>query len=157
LEVFNGVKIKVNEISKDGLELSENREAGAMDLARDDIRFVSPIAITAFVTRDKDEVYASIVTKGKLEITCARCLLPYRIDLKKDFDLSYDVKGKTSLDLSDDIRQEMILEYPLKPLCKQDCKGLCLVCGKNLNEGSCGHKSDSQKWSESKGSIIKEE
>jgi uncharacterized protein len=157
LEVSNGVKIKVNEIRKDGMELSENYEAGELDLARDDIRFVSPIAITAFVTRDKDEVYARIAAKGRFEITCARCLLPYRVDLKKDFDLSYEVKGKTTLDLSDDVRQEIILEYPLKPLCKQDCKGLCLVCGKNLNEGFCGHKSDSQKWSESKGNTIKEE
>lgn len=151
------MKIRVNDIPKDGVELTESHDAGALDLSRDDLRFVLPIAITAFVTRDKDEVYARILTKGKLEITCARCLSPYRIDLKKDFDLSYEVKGKTTLDLSEDIRQEIILEYPLKPLCKQDCKGLCLVCGKNLNEGSCGHKSDSQKWSESKGSIIKEE
>ncbi len=151
------MKIRVNDISKDGMELTESQDAGALDLSRDDLRFVLPIAITAFVTRDKDEVYAHIATKGKLEITCARCLSPYRIDFKKDFDLSYEVKGKTTLDLSDDIRQEIILEYPLKPLCKQDCKGLCQVCGNNLNEGSCGHKPDSRKWSASKGSIIKEE
>ncbi|MDP2943511.1 MAG: DUF177 domain-containing protein [Candidatus Omnitrophota bacterium] len=151
------MKIKINDIPKDGLELTESQGAGALDLARDDLRFVSPVDISAFISRDKDEVYARITTKGKLEITCARCLSPDRIDFKKDFDLSYDVKGKTSLDLTDDIRQEIVLECPLKPLCRQDCKGLCPVCGKNLNEGSCGHKSDSQKWSESKGNAIKEE
>lgn len=140
------MRIKINDIPKDGLELTESQEAGALDLARDDLRFVSPIDISAFVTRDKDEVYARVTAKGKLEITCARCLTPYRVDLKKDFDLNYDAKGKTSLDLTEDIRQEIILEYPLKPLCRQDCKGLCQVCGKNLNEGSCGHKPEPVKW-----------
>lgn len=139
------MKIKVNDIPKDGLELTESQDAGALDLARDDLRFISPVGISAFISRDKDEVYARITTKGKIEITCARCLSPYSIDFKKDFDLSYDVKGKRILDLTDDIRQEIILEYPLKPLCKQDCKGLCLTCGKNLNEGPCGHKPAPQK------------
>jgi uncharacterized protein len=140
------MKIKINDIPKDGMELSESQDAGALDLARDDLRFVSPISISAFITRDKDEAYVRLTAKGKLEITCARCLSPYSIDFKRDFDLSYDLKGKTSLDLTEDIRQEIILEYPLKPLCRQDCKGLCQVCGKNLNEGSCGHKPDTLKW-----------
>jgi uncharacterized protein len=41
------------------------------------------------------------------------------------------------LDLDQDIREEIILEYPLNPLCKADCKGLCPRCGKNLNQELC--------------------
>jgi len=136
------MKIKINDIPKDGLELTESQDAGALDLARDDLRFVSPVDISAFISRDKDEVYARITAKGKLEITCARCLSPYRIDLKKDFDLSYDVKGKRILDLADDIRQEIILDYPMKIVCKPDCKGLCPNCGQNLNIAKCDCKKE---------------
>ncbi|MFH0772581.1 MAG: DUF177 domain-containing protein [Candidatus Omnitrophota bacterium] len=140
------MKIKINDVPKEGLELKETQEGGVLDLKRDDLKFISPILLSAFITVDKDDLYAHVWASGRLEIICGRCLSAYELDFKKEFDFSYDVKGKKSLDITDDIRQEIILEYPLKSLCKTDCKGLCSVCGKNLNEGDCGHKPDSQKW-----------
>lgn len=141
------MKIKINEIPKDGLSVKETSDANALDLARDDLKFTSPIDISAFITKDRDDLYAHIEASGRMEIICARCLSPYNMDFKREFDFSYDVKGKTSLDLTADIREEIILEYPIKPLCKPDCKGLCQTCGKNLNEGDCGckYKSDAEK------------
>ena len=41
------------------------------------------------------------------------------------------------LDLDELIRTDILLELPTKFLCKEDCKGLCPTCGKNLNEGAC--------------------
>jgi len=142
------MKIKISEIPKEGLSLKEAYDSNTLDLARDDLKFVSPIDISAFVTKDKDDLYAHVEAKGRLEMTCARCLVPYEIDFRREFDFSYDVKGKTSVDITSDIRQEIILDYPIKPLCKSDCKGLCQTCGKNLNEGdcSCKYKSDMQRW-----------
>lgn len=142
------MKIKINDIPKEGLNVEESQDAAALDLARDDLKFVTPIRLSAFVSRDKDEAYAHVTASGKMEAVCGRCLSAYTIDFKKDFDFSYDLRGKTVLDLTDDIRSEIILEYPVKPLCKEDCRGLCQVCGKNLNEGDCGHKTDPQKWNE---------
>ena len=43
------------------------------------------------------------------------------------------------LDLTEAVRQDIVLEQPLQPLCRTDCAGLCVVCGANLNEVSCGH------------------
>ena len=140
------MKIKVNDIPKEGLSIEERRDASELDLARDDLKFVTPIALSIFINRDKDEAYAHVTASGKIEAICGRCLSAYGVDFKKDFDFSYDLRGKTVVDLTDDIRSEIILEYPVKPLCKDNCKGLCQVCGKNLNEGSCGHKTDAQKW-----------
>ena len=40
--------------------------------------------------------------------------------------------------LDDDVRDYVLLGIPMKKLCKDDCKGLCIKCGKNLNEGDCG-------------------
>ena len=55
---------------------------------------------------------------------------------------SLSVNGERSrtIDLDQDIREEIILDYPIKPLCNPDCKGLCPKCGKNLNEGGCNCK-----------------
>lgn len=41
------------------------------------------------------------------------------------------------LDFEELVRSEVILSFPTKLLCKEDCKGLCTTCGKNLNDGSC--------------------
>ena len=43
------------------------------------------------------------------------------------------------LDFEKSISDYLFLEYPIKPLCKPDCRGLCLVCGQNLNEADCEH------------------
>lgn len=142
------MKIRVNDIPKEGMTIEEKQDPASLDLARDDLKFVGPIGLTVFVTRDKNEVYTHVTASGRIEAICGRCLSAYNIDFSKEFDFSYDVKEKTVLDLTDDIRQEIILEYPVKTLCRDNCKGLCQVCGKNLNEGDCGHKTDAQKWNE---------
>jgi uncharacterized protein len=41
------------------------------------------------------------------------------------------------VELDDEIRQEIILDYPMKIICKAECKGLCPNCGQNLNTGEC--------------------
>jgi len=47
------------------------------------------------------------------------------------------------IDLSPLVREYMLLDIPIKPLCSTDCKGLCPVCGENLNETQCGHTTES--------------
>ena len=43
-----------------------------------------------------------------------------------------------SIDTDALLRNEISLNWPVKILCREDCKGLCPVCGRNLNEGDCG-------------------
>jgi uncharacterized metal-binding protein YceD (DUF177 family) len=44
------------------------------------------------------------------------------------------------IDLQPLVREYAILEFPINPLCRKDCQGLCMECGQNLNEKDCGHK-----------------
>jgi uncharacterized protein len=44
------------------------------------------------------------------------------------------------IDLTQIIRDYIILSIPMKPLCSDECKGICAVCGANLNKIDCGHK-----------------
>jgi uncharacterized protein len=48
------------------------------------------------------------------------------------------------IDLQPLIREYALLEIPIKPICKPDCKGLCPVCGEDLNQVDCGHKGDTK-------------
>ena len=60
-------------------------------------------------------------------------------DVSKDND-DYIFPEDTKLDITAPLFEEMLLEMPSKILCREDCRGLCPRCGKNLNEGDCGCK-----------------
>jgi uncharacterized protein len=107
---------------------------------------------------------------GKFESACSRCLDPVTTELKQDFDLLYRPlrAGKQGeevsiseaeteigfyqgegLDTADAVREQVLLAMPAKPLCRQDCKGLCPSCGQNLNTSkcSCAEQRQDGRWS----------
>ncbi|MCL1909850.1 MAG: DUF177 domain-containing protein [Kiritimatiellaeota bacterium] len=45
--------------------------------------------------------------------------------------------GTDFLDLTEEVREAIILAFPGYPVCREDCKGLCMTCGTNLNERTC--------------------
>lgn len=83
---------------------------------------------------------------------CVRCLEPFDLQLNTEFAEVYAYKSGTftesglyvpedgNIDLSPVIREYMMLESPIKPICKEDCQGLCIVCGENLNTSTCEHQ-----------------
>ena len=94
-----------------------------------------------------------------LKLTCARCLEKFDKDMGKNIHLTLK-RGSERIfreqelsnedidtvyimndvvDISSEIHDIILLSVPIKPLCKEDCKGLCPICGKNLNEGPCEH------------------
>jgi uncharacterized protein len=93
-----------------------------------------------------------------LEVPCSRCAEPFRIDVDAPFDLTYLPQAENAgegerevqeddlsaafyrsgtVDLGDLLREQFYLALPMKPLCDEECKGLCPQCGTNLNRGSC--------------------
>ena len=105
----------------------------------------------------------SILVKGELktevEPTCSRCLSQFIYTLTLNFEEEYiptvdvisgaplpppeeagafTIDGHHIIDLTEAIRQYTVLATPIKPLCKEDCAGLCQSCGYNLNRGQCG-------------------
>ena len=86
---------------------------------------------------------SEIVVRGgvrmAVEFLCSRCLRPAVKEIRSD-DLIYSVTLKEDeiIDLTERIREDIILALPLKPLCDEGCRGICPGCGKDLNEGPCG-------------------
>lgn len=73
---------------------------------------------------------------GKWELECSRCLDNFTSTFAGSFDETYP-ETVESIDLTDAVRQTVLLSVPVKPLCSTDCKGLCPKCGMNLNRGRC--------------------
>ncbi|MCU0651778.1 MAG: DUF177 domain-containing protein [Candidatus Omnitrophica bacterium] len=132
------MKIYPIRIASEGLSLVEEIPAQDLELEVEGIKFCAPVAVRAQVTRITNAVTAELSLSTTMDLICGRCLEHFTQQLNKDFRLSYQVEQLNSvIDLNPEIREEIILDYPVKPLCRNDCKGLCPKCGANLNEKKC--------------------
>ena len=75
--------------------------------------------------------------RGGWSLECARCLERFEAPIDSSFEEIFP-QSLASIDVSEELRQALVLAAPAKPLCRPDCKGLCPSCGRNLNEGPCG-------------------
>lgn len=132
------MKIDINKIPLEGLTLEEEINPSALDLETDIVKFLEPIKLRAEVSKITNAVTVNLSLSGSIHLNCSRCLREFNVALKKNLRLNYQVdRREPIIDLDQDIKEEIILDYPMRPLCNPDCKGLCPKCGKNLNEGGC--------------------
>lgn len=111
------------------------------------VEFAEPVKIEGTL-RNQDDVFV-LEAKGAAVVTmqCDRCLSPVRkelcFEIKERFahtgreDEETETFAGDQIDLADYVKRGIIGELPMKLLCREDCKGLCPVCGKDLNEGDC--------------------
>ncbi|TRZ48958.1 DUF177 domain-containing protein [bacterium] len=132
------MKINTAQIPPEGLAFQEEIDPSGLELDSEVIRLQDPIKVSAEVSKITNTVTVNLSLQGIMRIICVRCLDEFRSGLEKNLRFVYEVdKANPFIDLAPQIREEIIIDYPLKPLCKEDCRGLCLKCGKNLNEGGC--------------------
>lgn len=132
------MKIDINKIPLEGLTLAEEFNPRELDIETDIIKFRTPVKIKARFTRVTNAVTVNLSLEALMHTSCSRCLDEFDIKSKKNIALNFQANSQEPvIDLGPQIREEIILDYPIKPLCKTDCKGLCPKCGKNLNQGGC--------------------
>ncbi|MDD4875509.1 MAG: DUF177 domain-containing protein [Dehalococcoidales bacterium] len=130
---------------------------GIIDLGKDKVTVAGNIKLI----RTDRGILATGKLNTKVNITCSRCLVTFSCPLvlnieeeyfptidtytgaslpspeeDEEFD-SFMIDEHHILDLTDAIRQYELLAIPMKPLCRENCAGLCYNCGHNLNEGLC--------------------
>jgi uncharacterized protein len=132
------MEIDINQIPLEGLTLEEEIAPAQLDLDTDIVKFRGVIQAAADITKITNAVTADLNLTATVVLNCSRCLGEFEIDFKKKLRLNYAVnKSESIIDLGPEIRDQIILDYPIKPLCSPGCKGLCPKCGQNLNEGKC--------------------
>ena len=132
------MRIDVRQMPEEGLTLTEEFSPKDLDLDTDIIKFLAPIKAKAIISKSYGAVRVSLALNSFMSICCGRCLKEGKKDFKREIELNYALdKSDPTIELDPDIREGIILDYPIKPLCKSDCKGLCPKCGANLNEGGC--------------------
>ncbi len=104
------------------------------------------------VSRTSEGLLLQVTGTAHVETNCVRCLEEFFQPVNIEFEELYQfpsrhrvetdliLPGDGYIDLRELYREYLILAIPIKALCSPDCKGLCVVCGVNLNEGTCEHE-----------------
>ena len=124
----------------------------------DAFRVAAPVDLTFDIHKDKDQFRLAGSVKTTLELPCSRCLEPFMWPVDSSFDLRYQPHARNTgegereieeddlttafyeddtIDLGQMMREQFFLALPMKPLCRDECKGLCSACGINWNKGAC--------------------
>ncbi|MDD4004831.1 MAG: DUF177 domain-containing protein [Elusimicrobiaceae bacterium] len=77
--------------------------------------------------------------KGRKTLACSRCLKEFSCKFSEEFEETFSRESKI-IDIMETVRQTLVLANDICPVCDDKCKGLCAVCGTNLNEKECGCK-----------------
>ncbi len=106
------------------------------------------------LTRTPKGIFVQGSFSSNFTAVCVRCLDEYEQELKTDFTELYAfhansvtesgliVPEDANIDLLPILREYFLIEIPIKTVCQEDCKGLCTVCGENLNHHICEHQAE---------------
>ena len=121
-------------------------------------RVADAVTLDLLVSKGGNDYRLSGRIEGALELDCSRCLEPFRLDAGVDVDLLYLPASENrgdgevrieeedlstafyrdeQIDLRHLVQEQFQLALPMKPLCRVDCRGLCVVCGGNRNTAPC--------------------
>ncbi len=141
-----------------GVEHLERRYEPSQFPQQEDFRVVAPVEFDADLHKDVQKLRLVGHVKTTLEVDCSRCLDPFTVPIDSRFDvlllpvsanqdegereveaddLGVSFYEDDTLNLGDLIREQLYLALPMKPLCREDCQGLCPVCGANRNRETC--------------------
>ena len=145
------MKVLISEIPEEGIDavLKETVEAETI---------ISPISALLKVSKVDSEVMVKGEVVADVKLQCSRCLMDFHHKLDIPVDVVYhpldELKGEErheimggeldmdfysgeEMDLMTLVKEQIVLHVPMKPLCADLCKGICLTCGNNLNTGAC--------------------
>jgi len=121
-------------------------------------QFLSPVTVSLSVAREFDHIRVQGSVGATVRLSCSRCLSEFSSDLASSFTIFYtqaataqpedevelgeeDLISATytgdEIDFSAEVAEQILLEIPYKPLCSEECNGLCASCGIDLNNFDC--------------------
>ncbi len=133
------------------LEVSTDDMEGAVNLSG--VTFPTPAKVTGVITDNAGYMHMTLSVTLPYIALCARCAKEVSGEFAIDFERTVvpdgmveDVEEKEEdfvvvqngmLDIDEQLAEILLLDFPTRVLCSNDCKGLCHKCGKDLNEGEC--------------------
>lgn len=117
------------------------------------ISFTEPASVKLQVTNNGVSLVVKGEISGTLQLSCSRCLEPFQQHMEtafeeqyrhvsetgneEDDERNYQIYDADTIDLTEAIREDIILAMPMKPVCSSGCQGICPTCGLNKNNAEC--------------------
>lgn len=133
--------IDLSDLPEQGKHFAGAEPPEVMDMESSvEFRIAGLLNYDLFVQRVDEMLIVRGTVSAPVEACCARCTQIFSTTVgNSGFLRDYSgLQGVEKLDITEDLREEIILSLPRFPLCDEACKGLCPRCGKDLNGGSCG-------------------
>jgi uncharacterized protein len=152
------LSLDVNRLREGVAPLERKIEPAALP-QDDEYVALAPVQLTATTAKDKGRVRIAGRVEATLSLACSRCLESHVVPTDTTFDLLYlpvaeapagtnevevddeDINAAfyedSVIDLRELVHEQLYLALPMKPLCKDDCLGLCPICGANRNTTTC--------------------
>jgi uncharacterized protein len=152
------MRIDIRELDEGPITLTGEVPVKDLNFDPAEIRVLGPIVVKPTAEKQAQRVRVRGRFAVDVEVPCARCLEPVRVPLISEFDQFYQSNADQQLvgeivlnekdteigffngdfiEVSDIVREQILLALPMKPICREDCKGLCPHCGKNRNAEAC--------------------
>lgn len=132
------MRIKLRDISREGVLFNRTLIAKDLELDEDFVDQEKPVVISGSLHLVDGFVLANLDVRYILNTVCARCLEPLSRNFSRRCECEIEYKqGDDSVDLIPYVREEILMGYESRVLCKEDCKGICPSCGAYLNEEEC--------------------
>jgi len=126
---------------------------GPLELGGEEVVLTGPVRVELKITGADGVLWVEGSVTATGEFCCSRCLAPVRVSLAGELREKYCPPGTAadeeavvyqgdSLDVTREVEKALLLVMPMKPVCRPDCRGICPVCGRDLNEGPCGCRAE---------------
>ena len=146
IDISQVLKGEGESLDFDGEVLIENFSFGG-----NSIEFSKPVSVSGRFKNLGDVIFLKGKAKASLNAVCGRCLrnfpkiiefsLEHKFSKQPDSDEISEFFGN-EIFIDDVLCRELCINLPISFLCSEDCKGLCPICGKDLNEGKCSCETD---------------
>lgn len=128
----------------------------SLSLDYEEADFIKPLSCAVQLFRQGDDnVYVTADIETEISVECRRCITPFAVDIATKLELLFSISRESpeeseaderyydgeTVDISEDVRQMLVLEIPAWALCSETCEGLCPVCGAELNSDGCSCES----------------
>ena len=151
------MRFEVESLTAEGKPFEQTYAPAELPLEDEHATLTAGVRAWGRASRRHDEVRVGGSLQTSVELRCDRCLgpapMPVNVDFVANFvragdpvaearelhdeDLEVSVYDGDSVDLDEIVREQILLALPARQLCRDDCRGLCPECGKNLNTESC--------------------
>lgn len=150
---LNFTRITKAEGIRENFDITDHLEDSTIDFCGEKLEIASPVRVVGSAVNFEGKINVRLKITAQVRRKCSRCLESFKEEVEveseyvfvkealENMEDYYIFKGD-KVDITDIVLGEIAAELDMKPLCNENCKGLCPICGKNKNSIDCQCKSD---------------